>query len=56
MKVYIVVLRIPYEGNEIFGVFGSYDGAQNHIEKLIKEYEYSGKYFKILEYEVCEEE
>lgn len=52
--VYIVVLRIPYEGDELKEVFSSYDKAVAHClsRNLSTKDDGAGGWFEIIEKEV----
>lgn len=53
MKAYVLVLREPYEGDTIFGVYNDLERAKRALSEIKKEYDFSR--FKVLEVLMDEE-
>lgn len=53
MKAYVLVLREPYEGDVIFGVYNNVERAKRALSDIKKDYEHNK--FKVLEVLMDEE-
>ncbi len=53
MKAYVLVLREPYEGDVIFGVYNNMERAKRAFSDIKQDYDFSK--FKILEVLMDEE-